>query len=92
VGFGCACSAWAPELEIYGLLPRQLLVKLPGTLARLPQATLQPPPRSSLCSATNYCGTANNAGAILVLGRDLVMVRLLRVQRGLAAAAAAACA
>ena len=23
-------------------------------------------------SATNYCGTANNAGAILVLGRDLV--------------------
>jgi hypothetical protein len=22
-------------------------------------------------SATNYCGTANNAGAILVLGRDL---------------------
>ncbi|KAK3245263.1 Serine/threonine-protein phosphatase bsl2 [Cymbomonas tetramitiformis] len=25
-------------------------------------------------SATNYCGTANNAGAILVLGRDLVVV------------------
>ena len=23
-------------------------------------------------SATNYCGTANNAGAILALGRDLV--------------------
>ena len=29
----------------------------------------------TLFSATNYCGTANNAGAILVLGRDLVMVR-----------------
>ncbi len=28
----------------------------------------------TLFSATNYCGTANNAGAILVLGRDLVMV------------------
>ena len=26
----------------------------------------------TLFSATNYCGTANNAGAILVLGRDLV--------------------
>eukprot|EP00899_Mesostigma_viride_P027752 jgi/Mesvir1/8161/Mv12469-RA.2 len=25
-------------------------------------------------SATNYCGTANNAGAILVLGRDLMVV------------------
>jgi hypothetical protein len=25
-------------------------------------------------SATNYCGTANNAGAILVIGRDLVVV------------------
>lgn len=25
-------------------------------------------------SATNYCGTANNAGAILVVGRDLVVV------------------
>ena len=24
-------------------------------------------------SATNYCGTANNAGAILVLGRDLTL-------------------
>lgn len=30
----------------------------------------------TLFSATNYCGTANNAGAILVLGRDLVMVGL----------------
>ena len=29
----------------------------------------------TLFSATNYCGTAGNAGAILVLGRDLVMVR-----------------
>jgi len=28
----------------------------------------------TLFSATNYCGTANNAGAILVLGRDLIMV------------------
>ncbi|GAX81721.1 hypothetical protein CEUSTIGMA_g9149.t1 [Chlamydomonas eustigma] len=28
----------------------------------------------TLFSATNYCGTAANAGAILVLGRDLVMV------------------
>ncbi|KAG6514843.1 hypothetical protein ZIOFF_025218 [Zingiber officinale] len=28
----------------------------------------------ALFSATNYCGTANNAGAILVLGRDLVVV------------------
>eukprot|EP00887_Chlorella_sp_A99_P006383 scaffold3.g6383.t1 len=28
----------------------------------------------TLFSATNYCGTANNAGAILVLGRDMVMV------------------
>ena len=28
----------------------------------------------TLFSATNYCGTAGNAGAILVLGRDLVMV------------------
>ena len=28
----------------------------------------------TLFSATNYCGTANNAGAILVLGRDFVMV------------------
>lgn len=28
----------------------------------------------TLFSATNYCGTANNAGAILVLGRDHVMV------------------
>lgn len=28
----------------------------------------------TLFSATNYCGTANNAGAILVLGRDLVVV------------------
>lgn len=28
----------------------------------------------TLFSATNYCGTANNAGAILVLGRDNVMV------------------
>ncbi|KAK2079181.1 hypothetical protein QBZ16_002872 [Prototheca wickerhamii] len=28
----------------------------------------------TLFSATNYCGTANNAGAVLVLGRDLVMV------------------
>ncbi|CAI5986696.1 unnamed protein product [Closterium sp. NIES-65] len=27
----------------------------------------------TLFSATNYCGTANNAGAILVLGRDLVV-------------------
>jgi hypothetical protein len=26
----------------------------------------------TLFSATNYCGTAGNAGAILVLGRDLV--------------------
>lgn len=26
----------------------------------------------TLFSATNYCGTANNAGAVLVLGRDLV--------------------
>jgi hypothetical protein len=24
-------------------------------------------------TATNYCGTANNAGAILVLGRDLTL-------------------
>ena len=28
----------------------------------------------TLFSATNYCGSANNAGAILVLGRDLVMI------------------
>eukprot|EP01018_Ginkgo_biloba_P039752 Gb_36990 [translate_table: standard] len=28
----------------------------------------------TLFSATNYCGTANNAGAILVLGRALVVV------------------
>ncbi|KAH6557496.1 hypothetical protein KP509_1Z111100 [Ceratopteris richardii] len=28
----------------------------------------------TLFSATNYCGTANNAGALLVLGRDLVVV------------------
>ena len=28
----------------------------------------------TLFSATNYCGTANNAGAILVVGRDLVLV------------------
>ncbi|XP_022885210.1 serine/threonine-protein phosphatase BSL3 isoform X2 [Olea europaea var. sylvestris] len=28
----------------------------------------------TIFSATNYCGTANNAGAILVLGRDLVVV------------------
>ena len=28
----------------------------------------------TLFSATNYCGTANNAGAILVVGRDLMMV------------------
>lgn len=28
----------------------------------------------TLFSATNYCGTANNAGAILVLGRDLTLV------------------
>lgn len=28
----------------------------------------------TLFSATNYCGTAGNAGAILVLGRDMVMV------------------
>ena len=28
----------------------------------------------TLFSATNYCGTANNAGAILVLGRNLVLV------------------
>ncbi|KAI4373612.1 hypothetical protein MLD38_011720 [Melastoma candidum] len=28
----------------------------------------------TLFSATSYCGTANNAGAILVLGRDLVVV------------------
>ena len=27
----------------------------------------------TLFSATNYCGTANNAGAILVIGRDLVV-------------------
>lgn len=32
------------------------------------------PPLTPARSATNYCGTANNAGAILVLGRDLVMV------------------
>ncbi|KAG6470290.1 hypothetical protein ZIOFF_071355 [Zingiber officinale] len=28
----------------------------------------------TLFSATNYCGTTNNTGAILVLGRDLVVV------------------
>lgn len=28
----------------------------------------------TLFSATNYCGTANNAGAILVLGRNLIVV------------------
>uniref|UniRef100_A0A0C9S7F5 Serine/threonine-protein phosphatase n=1 Tax=Wollemia nobilis TaxID=56998 RepID=A0A0C9S7F5_9CONI len=28
----------------------------------------------TLFSATNYCGTANNAGAILVVGRELVVV------------------
>ncbi|KAL4354520.1 hypothetical protein GQ457_06G029650 [Hibiscus cannabinus] len=28
----------------------------------------------TLFSATNYCGTANNAGAILVIGRELVVV------------------
>jgi protein phosphatase len=28
----------------------------------------------TLFSATNYCGTANNAGAILVVGRGLVVV------------------
>ncbi|MCO5550471.1 hypothetical protein L7F22_003958 [Adiantum nelumboides] len=28
----------------------------------------------TLFSATNYCGTANNAGALLVLGRNLVVV------------------
>lgn len=28
----------------------------------------------TLFSATNYCGTANNAGAILVMGRNLVLV------------------
>ncbi|XP_031488559.1 serine/threonine-protein phosphatase BSL1 isoform X2 [Nymphaea colorata] len=28
----------------------------------------------TLFSATNYCGTANNAGALLVIGRDLVVV------------------
>lgn len=28
----------------------------------------------TLFSATNYCGTANNAGALLVLGRELVVV------------------
>lgn len=27
----------------------------------------------TLFSATNYCGTANNAGAILILGRDLTL-------------------
>ena len=37
----------------------------------MPPLLPRPPPP---CSATNYCGTANNAGAILVLGRDLVMV------------------
>jgi protein phosphatase len=35
-------------------------------------------------SATNYCGTANNAGAILVLGRDLVRSRHVSAQRFLA--------
>lgn len=28
----------------------------------------------TIFSATNYCGSANNAGAILVLGRNLVLV------------------
>jgi protein phosphatase len=28
----------------------------------------------TLFSATNYCGTANNAGALLVLGRELVVI------------------
>ncbi|KAM0021254.1 putative protein-serine/threonine phosphatase [Helianthus debilis subsp. tardiflorus] len=28
----------------------------------------------TLFSATNYCGTANNAGALLVIGRGLVVV------------------
>ncbi|KAL1559697.1 Serine/threonine-protein phosphatase bsl1, variant 2 [Salvia divinorum] len=31
----------------------------------------------TLFSATNYCGTANNAGAILVVGRELVIVSKL---------------
>ncbi|XP_041990503.1 serine/threonine-protein phosphatase BSL1-like isoform X1 [Salvia splendens] len=31
----------------------------------------------TLFSATNYCGTANNAGAILVIGRELVIVSKL---------------
>ncbi|XP_047942487.1 serine/threonine-protein phosphatase BSL1-like isoform X2 [Salvia hispanica] len=31
----------------------------------------------TLFSATNYCGTANNAGAILVIGRELVIVTKL---------------
>ncbi|XP_035551764.1 serine/threonine-protein phosphatase BSL1-like, partial [Juglans regia] len=29
---------------------------------------------TTLFSATNYCGTVNNAGAILVVGRGLVVV------------------
>ena len=45
------------------------------TLLTLPPAPPgAPPPPPPARSATNYCGTANNAGAILVLGRDLVMV------------------
>ncbi len=34
----------------------------------------------TLFSATNYCGTANNAGAILVLGRDFVMVSVAFIE------------
>ena len=47
---------------------------LPFTLCRLLLLIAPSFPPRPPCSATNYCGTANNAGAILVLGRDLVMV------------------
>ena len=61
--------------------PARSLPGAPASLAHpLPNPPSHPNPTPLLCplcarSATNYCGTANNAGAILVLGRDLVMVR-----------------
>lgn len=55
--------------------PRIVLHYLPIWLPLTPSTSLDLQGHLiTLFSATNYCGTANNAGAILVLGRDFVMV------------------
>ncbi|PWA74762.1 hypothetical protein CTI12_AA249180 [Artemisia annua] len=65
---GLRPNARGPGLVTFGLIIRAHECVMDG-FERFAQGQL-----ITLFSATNYCGTANNAGAILVIGRGLVVV------------------